>query len=42
MRKVMKSAIIALAILLGAHDIELGGRQVNLGFFSLTSDAQAR
>jgi hypothetical protein len=42
MRKVMKAAIVALALLFGAGDIELGGQQVNLGFFSLTSDAQAR
>jgi len=42
MRKVTKAAIVALTVLFGAGDIELGGQQFSVGFFTLISDAEAR
>lgn len=43
MRKATKAAIVALTLLFGAGDIEFGGQQqVSIGFFKLTSVAEAR
>jgi hypothetical protein len=42
MRKITKASIVAVAILFGVGDIELGGQQPGIGSFSLTSSAEAR
>ena len=41
MRKVTKAAVVALTLLLGGGDIEFGGQQTGIGFFELTSSAEA-
>jgi hypothetical protein len=42
MRKITKAAIVTIAVMFGAGDIELGGHQVSVGLFKLFSDAEAR
>ena len=42
MRKVTRAAIVALTLLFGVGDIELGGQPGGAGFFGLTSGAEAR
>ena len=42
MRNATKAAIVALTLLFGTGDIEVGGQQVSIGFFNLASPAEAR
>ena len=42
MKKIARTAVITLAIMLGAGDIEVGGQQFGLGVFKFVSGAEAR
>jgi hypothetical protein len=42
MRKITRASIVAVALMLGVGDIELGGQQASIGSLSLTSIAEAR
>ncbi len=42
MKKSRKAAIAALSLLFLGSEIELAGQQVSIGFFKISSDAEAR
>ncbi len=42
MRMSTKAAMIALIFMFGASDVELGGKQVGVGLFTLATEAEAR